>query len=737
MLRDEIFGTIKRGGKELEERLFRGFEIEDEQKEVLLASLASGHHLLILGPPGSGKTVLAERLCSVLGSIEVVEGCPLNCSPEHPSCPWCLEAKGRGNQIKKRVLTAEDRIKRVQGGGELVPEDLTGALDPEGALIHGLRSLAAFSPGKLLRSNRGILLVDLIDRVPERVLNTLLFGLEGGSVSIGAYEEKIPLDVLMLATGSQKVLEILPLAVLENFDIVTLGHIGDRDAEKRVVVTELEQAGRHTILAEETVGKAVDIVGCTRVHHEVERGVSTRGGIRYAELMTSLHEVGLHDEMKVIRGGAYGSLPHRLQLAPHCDVPGKRDLIIDEVLDEVMGTKMAKQEMTFSKDDMMSLVEEIVSEDKFRTPLKCGAFDLLLKRVERFPDSRLAQMVSRMTDQMMDELYPDTVLKGDSLTDDLLNDVEEARKRDERLENLRREMQADALAETLEFLERERVLERGTTGWELSRRGVSFLLDKLSPNVETSNLYGYGKHSTGKKLSVGEGREVGVRHFRFGDRYKDVSFKDTLREAIRNRRQEVTKDDIMVTTKDIRAKIDFVLVLDLSGTMRQLEKLWHAKESAIVLSLAAAQYGDRVGVVTFSNLAEVAVDITASPQRLTKRVIDLELHKNAFTNIGYGILKGTQLFSRHRGGRASQHMILISDGDATAPDPSPKKYALRQATMAAKKGITISCVCINEQSSDVELMKRISRIGKGRIYYVGAEEMSGVLLDERTTAGIS
>ncbi|MDY6835871.1 MAG: VWA domain-containing protein [Chloroflexota bacterium] len=736
MLRDEIFGTIRGGGKGLSERLFQGFEIEEEQKEVLLASLASGHHLLILGPPGSGKTVLADRLCSVLSDIEVVEGCPLNCSPEHPSCPWCLEAKAHGKQIKTQVLPAKNRIKRVQGGGELVPEDLTGALDPEAALLYGLRSLSAFSPGKLLRANRGILLVDLIDRVPERALNTLLFGLEGGSVTIGAYEEKIPLDILMLATGSQKVLEILPLAVLENFDIITLGQLADMDAEKRIVTANLAQTYHDGILDSDDISKAVDIVRGTRTHHEVERGVSTRGGLRYTELMASLREVGLSDQEKLIRGGAYGSLPHRLQLAPHCDVPGKRDLIVDDVLDDVLGTKTDRKQVSFSKDDMMSLVEEIVSDDKFRTPLKCGAFDLLLKRVQRFPDSKLAQMVSRMTDEMI-ELYSEDLMKSDSLTEDLLNDVEAARKRDERLEQLRRDKQADALAETLEFLERERVLERGTTGWEISKRGVSFLLDKLSPNVETSNLYGYGKHSTGKKLSIGEGREVGVRHFRFGDRYKDVSFKDTLREAIRNRRQEVTKDDIMVTTKDIRAKIDFVLVLDLSGTMRQLEKLWHAKESAIVLSLAAAQYGDRVGVVTFSNLADVAVDITSSPQKLTKRVVDLELHKNAFTNIGYGILKGSQLFARHRGGRASQHMILISDGDATAPDPSPKRYALRQATMAAKKGITISCVCINEQSSDVELMKRISRIGKGRIYYVGTEEMSTALLDERITAGIS
>ena len=193
----------------------------------------------------------------------------------------------------------------------------------------------------------------------------------------------------------------------------------------------------------------------------------------------------------------------------------------------------------------------------------------------------------------------------------------------------------------------------------------------------------------------------------------------------------------MVTKKDIRTKIDIVLVVDLSGTMRQLEKLWYAKESAIALSMAATQYGDRVGVVSFSNLADVVADITDNPHRLARKVIDLELHENAFTNIGYGIFKACALFSHHPKGRASQHIILVSDGDATAPHPSPQKYAFRQASMAARKGITISCICINEESTDPELMRRIAKIGKGRIYFIGRQELSGTLLEERYAAGSS
>jgi len=731
-VREEIYETLYKGGKETIECLFQGFRIGKQERDALLTGVACGHHLLILGPPGCGKTDLASRMGSILGDVAVVEGCPLNCSPSDPSCPWCLEAKSRGDGFRKQILPANERVKRVQGGGELVPEDLIGALDPEAALIYGIHSLTAFAPGKLLRANRGILLVDFIDRMPERVLNTLLYALEGGTATIGAFEEKIFLDILVVATGSQRMLQTLPLGVLEFFDLITLGYMDDRVAEEQLVLNNLKQKEQDGLLSEATIEKAMDIVSRTRTNSEVDRGVSTRGALRFTELLSSLEEVKLGDEEKLLRSGGYCSLPHRLELAPHANVPGKREQIIKEILDEVLEPEARKEAITFSKENLLALVEEITREEKFRKPLKYGAFDLLLKRVQRFSESRLSRMVQEMMSHL-EELYPEQY-QAAPLTEELLQDIEETRKRDERIVRMRRKLEAEALKETLGYLERQKILEKGTTGWELSRRGVSFLLERLTPNLETSHLYGYGKHSTGKKSSIGEGREVGVRHYRFGDRYRDVSFKDTIREAIRNRREEVTKDDIMVTTKDIRSKIDFVLLVDLSGTMRQLEKLWYAKESAIILSLAAAQYGDRVGVVSFSNMADVIVDITSSPERLTRRVIDLDLHENAFTNIGYGILKAIRLFAHHRGGRASQHMILISDGDATAPSPSPQRYALRQATLAAKKGITISCVCINEESTDPELMRRITRIGKGRIHFVGSEGMTGAVLEERYAA---
>jgi Mg-chelatase subunit ChlD/MoxR-like ATPase len=733
LLRQEIIRTLYRLGPEaLGQAVFRDLEVEDSEKRELLSSICSGHHLFILGPPGSGKTSVAGNLWAVLGDIEVVEGCPMNCAPADASCPWCMQRKARGETLRSTTLSAAQRMVKVQGSGGLMVEDLIGDLDPEAALRTGIYSTEAFLPGKLLKANRGILLIDFVDRVPERVLNVIMYAVQGGTITIGALEQNIELDTLVVATGGEDTLKGLPLDFIDNFDVVRLGYVEDEAKQARIVRSRL--GNRSASIGDKALDKAITIVNETRHHAEVVRGVSTRGMIRNAEYLATLPDLKSKNEDDLLMAAASVSLPHRLKLAAEVDLPGKREQIVEEIVDKVTGAVRVSEELaTLTKDDVLALVEEIAKEDKLRKPLKYGAFDLLLKRIKRFPDTRLAQLYRDIAARLP-ELYPERY-STDNLDDALLLEVEELRKEKERIHEM---LERKALAKMLEFLEKEDILERTSTGWMLSQRGINMLLEKLTPRLdEGGNLYGYGKHASGKKLSLGEGRIVGTRHYRFGDKYRDISFRDTIREAIRHRRQHITREDILVNIKDIRTRMDIVLVIDVSGTMLQLDKFWFAKESAIALVLAATSYKDRVAVVSFSNLADVVVDLTASPHKATRKLIDLELHENAFTNIGFGLSKACELLEHHPKGRAKQHVILISDGDATAPHPSPQKYALRQAANVARRGITISCICINQRSADPELMRRIAKTGKGRIYLIGAEELSTTVLEEAAAARLS
>jgi len=301
------------------------------------------------------------------------------------------------------------------------------------------------------------------------------------------------------------------------------------------------------------------------------------------------------------------------------------------------------------------------------------------------------------------------------------------------MQQLVRELEARALEETLETLEDLGILEKSKEGFVIGKRGIIVLLESLFPRtVSGARVFGYGRHSTGKKSTLGEGRVVGVRKYHLGDRYKDISLKDTMREAIRNRRMEITRDDIRVQVRDIRTQLYIVLAIDLSGTMAELEKLWYAKEAAGALALSSLQYKDKVGVVSFSNLAEEVIDVTDNPYRVMKAVIELDLHENAFTNIGYGIRKAREMLLRHKKSSAARHIIVISDGDATAPDPSPERFAIREAIKTVKKGITISTVCINQASANPELMKRIAKIGKGNVIMIEEEaKLAEALLEDR------
>ncbi|MFQ5904458.1 MAG: AAA family ATPase, partial [Candidatus Binatia bacterium] len=280
-IREEIYAALQDPGKR--EQIFEGLSFNEKIRKDLISSLLAGHHILILGPPGSGKTRLARNIACILPEIDIVRDCPVKCRWEDPKCPWCHGENGQ--KVKARL---SNRLTKIQGHPDLKPEDIIGDLNPEYSLQFGMRDLRSFSPGKLLKGNYGILLIDLIDQIPERTLNLILQVLDGDMLQLGKIDKRLPMDLLIVGTGTEKSLRRLSADLLDHFDVTKVSYPDDPQEDQRILQENLEGLDEKDTLTRQYVDKMVDLVQQIGRHDDVAQGISPRGSIHCAELFETL-----------------------------------------------------------------------------------------------------------------------------------------------------------------------------------------------------------------------------------------------------------------------------------------------------------------------------------------------------------------------------------------------------------------------------------------------------------------
>ena len=139
-----------------------------DAKLALEIAAAGGHHLLLAGPPGAGKTMLAERLPGLLPGLDDAE------SMEVTAIHSVLGALGSGDDV--RLITRPPFVAPHHGASQA-------------AVVGG--GSGHISPGAITQAHRGVLFLDETPEFDKAVLQSLRTPLETGSVSIARAQETV------------------------------------------------------------------------------------------------------------------------------------------------------------------------------------------------------------------------------------------------------------------------------------------------------------------------------------------------------------------------------------------------------------------------------------------------------------------------------------------------------------------------------------------------------------------
>jgi len=259
------------------------------EREVLTVALAAGRHVVIEGPPGTGKSTLLREIARDTGQDLVF----------------------------------------VEGNAELTPARLVGQHDPARVLAEGYTA-AGFADGPLLTAMRGgaLLYLEEFNRIPEETLNVLITVLAEGEIAVPR------LGLVAAGQGFRLI------AAMNPFDAVGTARVSQAISDRicRIVLGYQDDAAEREITSAVTgehgpaVAFAVALTRATREHPDVRMGASVRGAIDLVLLLAGLGrlrgEAGL--TLGTARDAAYAALSGRIRVADGCD--RSPESVIDELL---------------------------------------------------------------------------------------------------------------------------------------------------------------------------------------------------------------------------------------------------------------------------------------------------------------------------------------------------------------------------------------------------------------------
>ena len=279
---------------------------QEETVEHLLIALVAQGHVLLEGPPGTAKTLLAQCFAAAAG----------------------LE------------------FGRIQFTPDLLPGDILGS-----NLFNFQTSQFTLTRGPIFRE---LLLADEINRTPPKTQAALLEAMQERRVTLDGQTHQLSDQFMVVATQnpieSQGVYP-LPEAQLDRFlfkllvpypsaeeEAAIVRRFGERSGPPRPAefgvstvadarsLAAAQAAAKQVTLADEVIGYTVALVRATRESRDIASGASPRGAVllaNAARARAALHgrDYVLPDDVKAL---AVATLRHRLLLSPAAEIEGRQ-----------------------------------------------------------------------------------------------------------------------------------------------------------------------------------------------------------------------------------------------------------------------------------------------------------------------------------------------------------------------------------------------------------------------------
>ena len=178
---------------------------DDTVVPQLERALIAGHDVVLLGERGQGKTRLLRSLAGLLDEwTPVIEGSDLG---EHPYEPVTPESRRRAAELGDDLPVAwrhrDERYAEKLATPDTSVADLIGDVDPmKVAEGRHLGDPETIHFGLIPRSHRGIVAINELPDLAERIQVAMLNVMEERDIQIRGYVLRLPLDVLVVASAN-------------------------------------------------------------------------------------------------------------------------------------------------------------------------------------------------------------------------------------------------------------------------------------------------------------------------------------------------------------------------------------------------------------------------------------------------------------------------------------------------------------------------------------------------------